>query len=67
MNKQQLQDHLFKQYTYIRFSDEQSKEVICFDFCESCEKVVIQTEIKKGEFGCEYCSSQNITLHEVEE
>ena len=39
-----------------------------YDYCTSCERPVLQEEVRPGAFGCEFCKSENhITIHEVVE
>lgn len=48
---------------YIYQDDERKK---WFDFCESCNRPILQEDLGDGEMGCEFCKSANhITIHRV--
>ena len=49
---------------YVYEDDEGVKQ---YDFCESCNKPVLQEDLGDGIYGCEYCKSANqITINEIE-
>lgn len=61
MEKNNIIKHLLKQFVYI---DNNNNE--CIDYCESCDRMIIQTN-NHGRFCCEYCQSEKIIILKVEE
>jgi len=50
---------------YIYENDEGIKT---YDFCESCDRPVLQEDVEEGIYGCEFCKSPNqITINELDE
>ena len=53
-----------KKYIYI--DDDTGKEL--FDFCEICQRPIVQEDVGDGVYGCEYCKNPNqITIHKVKD
>lgn len=46
---------------------EDGEGILCYDYCQSCKKMIKQEDLGKGIFGCEFCKSdKHITIHEVD-
>ena len=62
MNKAELKELLFNNLVY-----HHEEDGLVYDYCNNCNKPVIQVDFNEKGYVCEYCQSHNISMEQVQE